>query len=635
MRDDEKSKEQLLGELRIMRRLVELSPDAVFIQSDQKLVYANAAGAQLLGAINAEELIGQQIIDVVSPTRWQNVQELVQDLLEERRVPRIEKKFVRLDGSSVDVEVAAIPFTYHNKPAMQLVAHDITRRKRAEEALRESEERFRQLVDNAPLGFMVFEPSGKVTTTNPSMVQILGFPSEDAVKGVNGLTYPPLVEAGVSNSIRKCLETGETTFTEHLYKTSWGDTVWLHFCLTPIRVSGRTIGVQALVEDFTERKQAEDALRVSEDQYRDLFENANDIIQSVNSEGRFIYVNRIWHDVLGYTEDDLKKMCFTDIVHPDSLSNCVELMKRVMDGEQVNGLEAVFLTKDGRLIEVEGNLSCRWEDGKHVATRGIFRDITERKRAQEELLAKDRRIRRELQLANTIQSSLFPVNLPQVTGATLAATAVSANEVGGDYCDLFITKDKKLGIAIGDVMGKGVPAALFVAMTYAFVRNYAISADQPSPVVNRVNRSLYPQLDFAEQFITFFYGIYDPATRELLYTNAGHNPPIVYRAATGECEELKLRDFFLGGRQDAQYRETKAQLDPGDVVLFYTDGLKEGRNKDKEQFGMQRITNLLKESAVYDPASIQELISYEFNDFLAGEPPYDDVTMIVIKIDPV
>ncbi len=252
---------------------------------------------------------------------------------------------------------------------------------------------------------------------------------------------------------------------------------------------------------------------------------------------------------------------------------------------------------------------------------------------EDEFLAKSRRLDKELRLANTIQSSLFPINLPQVPRATLAATAVAANEVGGDYCDLFITKYNKLGIAIGDVMGKGVPAALFVAMIYAFVRNYAPEMDSPSGLVERINRGLFPQLEFAEQFITFFYGIYDPAARRLVYTNAGHNPPIIYRASAGICETLNVRDFILGGIQNAEFKEGETTLERGDLILFYTDGLKEGKNRAKEQFGMERITRLIQENHMYDPASIQEIISYEFNEFLAGEPPYDDVTMIVIKID--
>ncbi|MCL4439458.1 MAG: SpoIIE family protein phosphatase [Firmicutes bacterium] len=393
--------------------------------------------------------------------------------------------------------------------ALERSQNELFNQRAAEEELRESEERFRRLVENAPLGILVLDLQGTVTTVNPSLVKILGPPSEDWVVGINLLTYPPFSQSGISDSIRQCMETGGIVISEHAYISKGGNFVWLCIYLTPLtRAGGKITGVLLLVED-----------------------------------------------------------------------------------------------------------------------------ITERKKVEEELLQKDRRIQKELQLASTIQSSLFPINLPQVPGVTLAATAVSANEVGGDYCDLFINKYNKLGIAIGDVMGKGVPAALFVAMTYAVVRNYALETEQPSAVVNRVNRVLFPQLENAQQFITFFYALYDPQTRELVYTNAGHNPPIVYRASTGECETLEVRDYFMGGILEAEYREGKTMLNPGDVVLFYTDGLKEGRNKEKEQFGMERITQNLKVNHIYDPASIQEIISCEFSEFLDGELPLDDVTMIVIKID--
>lgn len=637
MRDEHKSKEQLINELRMMRRLVEYSPDAVFIQSERKLVYANDAGAQLLGAERAEEVIGQQIIDVVSPRRWQNVQELIDDFLEEKKVPRIEKKFIRLDGSAVDVEVAAIPFTYEGKPAMQLVAQDISRRKKAEEALQESERCFREILENIQLVAVMVDNKGKILFCNDFMLQLTGWERKDILgKDWFEVFIPEDNRDNLRSTFSQLMGQKENRSFYHpeYIETRNGEKRLIALNSTLFfDMNGRVTGLTCIGEDITERKKAEKALRESEERYRDLFENANDLIQSVDATGKFQYVNRSWLKALGYTELEVRNLTFSEVIHPECLDNCLQSFQKVMMGESLIGVEATFLTKEGRMIEVEGNVTPRWENGKVVAALGILRDITERKRAREELVEKDRRIQRELQLANTIQSSLFPVNLPQVPGATLAATAVPANEVGGDYCDLFIINDTNLGIAIGDVMGKGVPAALFVAMTYAFVRNYAMHSDSASSVVNRVNRSLFPQLEFAEQFITFFYGIYYPETRELRYTNAGHNPPIVYRADTGECEYLPVRDFFLGGRQDAEYREGRIVLNEGDIVLFYTDGLKEGQNSLKEQFGMERIKRLLKESAIYDPASIQELISYEFNDFLAGEPPYDDVTMMVIKVD--
>jgi len=135
----------------------------------------------------------------------------------------------------------------------------------------------------------------------------------------------------------------------------------------------------------TEHEQAENILRESEEQYRDLLEDANDLIQSVAPDGHFLYVNRTWQKVLGYSNEDIANLTLWDIIHPDSRYHCREAFQKVLLGETINNIEAVFVAKDGKLIPVEGNINCRFVDGKPFATRSIFRDITERKRAQEEV----------------------------------------------------------------------------------------------------------------------------------------------------------------------------------------------------------------------------------------------------------
>ncbi len=128
-----------------------------------------------------------------------------------------------------------------------------------------------------------------------------------------------------------------------------------------------------------------EALRKSEESYRDLFENANDLIQSVSPEGRFQYVNRAWRERLGYSEKEVKDKTMMDIIHPGSLDHCMDLFRRIMAGENISKIEADFRTKDGRKITVEGSANCRMENGRPVSTRGIFRDITGRKRAEKKL----------------------------------------------------------------------------------------------------------------------------------------------------------------------------------------------------------------------------------------------------------
>ena len=139
------------------------------------------------------------------------------------------------------------------------------------------------------------------------------------------------------------------------------------------------------IGQFAERRQAERQLKESEERYRDLFENANDLIQCAAPDGSFIYVNRAWRETLGYTEEEVAGLSLFDIIHPDSLPHCMAMFERVMSGEKLDHVEAMFVTKDGRTITVEGSSSRSMKDGKPDGTRGIFRDVTERKRFESEL----------------------------------------------------------------------------------------------------------------------------------------------------------------------------------------------------------------------------------------------------------
>jgi len=138
-------------------------------------------------------------------------------------------------------------------------------------------------------------------------------------------------------------------------------------------------------DEIIQRKRAEETLRESEERYRDLFENTSDLIQSVTLDGTVIYVNRAWREMLGYSEEEIPGLSLFGIIHPDSQAHCMEMFQRVMNGETLDRVEAMFVTKGGRTVMVEGNVSCKFKDGDPIATRGIFRDITERKRAEEAL----------------------------------------------------------------------------------------------------------------------------------------------------------------------------------------------------------------------------------------------------------
>lgn len=142
---------------------------------------------------------------------------------------------------------------------------------------------------------------------------------------------------------------------------------------------------RSLIVRISEYTRSEVALRMSEERYRDLFENANDLIQCIRPNGQFLYVNDAWKKTLGYTDEDIANKTLYDIIHPDSLSHCRTEFSMLMNGQTLNGLETTLLTKDGRKVAVEGNISCRFEAGGPLTTRGILRDITERKLAENKL----------------------------------------------------------------------------------------------------------------------------------------------------------------------------------------------------------------------------------------------------------
>ncbi len=149
---------------------------------------------------------------------------------------------------------------------------------------------------------------------------------------------------------------------------------------------GNIIGVVLVFRDITERRKAEAAMIESEERYRILFENAHDMIQSVSLDGHFIFVNKSWLKTTGYTFDDLKTITLFDIIHPDYIDHCTKIFGKVMSGEPANNIEAIFIAKDGHLIDVEGNVNVRFANGKVIATQGIFRDITERKKMEKQII---------------------------------------------------------------------------------------------------------------------------------------------------------------------------------------------------------------------------------------------------------
>jgi len=244
---------------------------------------------------------------------------------------------------------------------------------------------------------------------------------------------------------------------------------------------------------------------------------------------------------------------------------------------------------------------------------------------------KKERMKKELEIAHNLQTSLLPERPPEAEGYQIAAMSVPAQEVAGDFYDFLDVADGRIGLVIGDVAGKGRSAALFMALSRSFVRAEAIGNLKTPAVLEKANRLI--SKDAKEgMFVTVFYSILDILGRKLRFSNAGHNPPLLFRSATGECEELRLPGIALGAFNEAQFQEQDIVLRSGDLVIFYTDGVTEPINYRQEQFGMERLISLIKNHHQTSAEEMVRTIRERVKQFAGDQPQFDDFTLMVVKV---
>ena len=268
-----------------------------------------------------------------------------------------------------------------------------------------------------------------------------------------------------------------------------------------------------------------------------------------------------------------------------------------------------------------------------------FRDLTEKnhalqkaydelKEAQAQLIEKER-LERELKVAADIQLSILPDVLPSVSGFDFGARILPARHVGGDFYDAFPLDERHIGIVIGDVADKGVPAALFMARSHALIMAEADAGMTPGEVLQMVNRHI-THLDKSAQFVTALYGILDAVTGEFAYARAGHEPPLILKSDGSVARIPHTPGMSLGLWDTITLDERIIPLEPGSTLLFFTDGLTDCRDPNGLAFGLEKIKTILAGMA---GRSGQEVCDGLFNTLMAyqnGSPQDDDVTLLAI-----
>ncbi|HEV7701381.1 MAG TPA: SpoIIE family protein phosphatase [Pyrinomonadaceae bacterium] len=239
------------------------------------------------------------------------------------------------------------------------------------------------------------------------------------------------------------------------------------------------------------------------------------------------------------------------------------------------------------------------------------------------------RMERELELATEIQQRFQPAGPPVVDGYEFQGISFSCYEIGGDYYDFIERHDGKMMVALGDVSGKGTAAALLMSSLHASIHAQVAAKRTLGETVHSINDYLVENTP-ANRFVTLFIAELDPATSEMKFINAGHNPPVVGRA-DGTIEQLESGGLPLGLMGYAEYETGSIKLEPGDAVVIYSDGVSEANNLSEDEFGMDRLKDVIRSNVTRSASAMRDKIESALSDFTGTAPANDDITLVIVK----
>jgi phosphoserine phosphatase RsbU/P len=286
----------------------------------------------------------------------------------------------------------------------------------------------------------------------------------------------------------------------------------------------------------------------------------------------------------------------------------------ILLGERLRG--GTYTRADLEFLYSLGNLAIISIENAH-----LFKDALEKQRMEN-----------ELNIAREIQQGLLPEKIPSIPGFDIAALTISSKEVGGDYYDIITRQNGEYILAIGDVSGKGTPAALLMANVQAALRALAPHCTSVSETTGQINDLTCANTRSGSKFITFFWGILDAQMHKFRFSNAGHNPPFLIRK-NGAIETLEDGGLILGVfKTMTPYAESSVILSSGDVLVMYTDGVSEAMNQNEDQFTEEKLEVILKESTNLSAREIIKKVQQSLLSHTQGTPQSDDITLLVLKV---
>ncbi len=510
---------------------------------------------------------------------------------------------------------------------------DITERKKLEEALLKSEQEKAAILGGLKnVAVEYLDPEMRIIWLNDAVQKRLGLSAEE-IKGKNCFELiQGLNEPCPGCTAVKAIQTGQSQEGELL--TPDGK-AWVSRS-SPIKdLKGHVKGVVHVAVNITQRKRAEEKLA----NIIDFLPDAT-FVMDINS--KVIAWNRALEELTGVKAKEMIGKGDYEYALPFYGSRRPMLIDLAMMPEVEVDDKYSNLQREGNTLITEVYIPTFGQGGANLWAKATplydtagklmgaiesVRDMTLLRRAEKTL----ERSKAELRIASDIQRSFLPEHIPPVAGFDMAAISIPAMEVGGDFYD-FIPGNGSVGMVIADVSGKSIPAALFMALSRTIVRANATHHERGIDVLQEANDMISAD-SHSGMFVTLFYGVLDQSSRDLVYANAGHPPPILLRGGSDEIVKLDVTGIALGAISGVEYEERKVALLPGDMVILYTDGVTEAINSDVEQYGLKRLCTVAQRYRNLSSQGIIEKILEDISQFSGEQAQFDDITMIIAKAE--
>ena len=626
------------NKLLLMQTAVEQSASAVVITNAKGAIeYVNPKFIELTG-FSAKELLGHnpKILQAGNTTEEQ-YKDMWQSLLEnDEWQGELKNKKKNGDIYWAHESISVIKNEAGEITNFLAVEEDITQRKQVENALIESEQRFRQMAEMTGEWLWEQDPEGYYIYSSTAVKTILGINPEDII----GRHYTELLTAEDKSDLQKNSTIHKPFYAlSNHYRHKNGQRVITESTGLPITNNeGKLIKWRGVDRDITAQKHFQDALIVSEKRIRLIIESALNAIVIMDSYGIINDWNHHAEKMFGWSKKQAIGQPLEQLIIPPRFRKQHKqgLEHYLLSGEGpiLNKLlEQTAIRRDGTEFPVEISISPL-KLGNAFIFSGFIHDITVRKQTEHDIRQAQVNLayaQSEMDIARRIQSSLFPSKAIKTDDFEITGFCLPAEQVGGDYFDYFYRDKENLDIVMADVSGHSIGPALFMVETRSAIRTQANWPGKPAETLDVLNNFLYQDLDTADYFITLFYLQYNTCTKQLAFANAGHPPPLLLKQTEMQCSELDADGLILGVRKNVCFEEKSIKMNKGDLILLYTDGLTEAENPAGDFFGIEPVCEILHKHAIHSPQSIIEIIIKQLKQFCQSESFKDDVTLMIFK----